>query len=60
MGLGIIEAIFITIIVAALIIAIIYWLGPMVGIPGNILNLLKILVVVLALFKLIMLLLGAF
>lgn len=60
MGLGIVEAILLTLLIAFLIVAIIMWLGPMVGIPGNILNILKIIVIVWALFKLITLLIGAF
>lgn len=60
MGLGIVEVILLTLLIAFLIVAIIMWLGPMVGIPGNILNILKIIVIVWALFKLITLLIGAF
>lgn len=48
-----IEALFIILIVAALLIALLQWLAPTVGIPGNIINLLKILIVVLAIFKII-------
>lgn len=56
--MGVIESLFIIIIIAALIIAVLFWLGPQAGIPGNILNLLKILVLVIALFKIIALLMG--
>ena len=57
--MDVIESLIILLIVAAIIIAVIKWLGPTVGIPGNIIYLLCALVVVYVIFRVIGML-GAF